>query len=63
MCVCVRVYTKKKKLVELDIFIVPLLTTPNFGIMLYLVCHGFEMFRGSWLFCFMKLEVYWFILR
>ena len=35
-------HTESKRLAELDIFIVPLLTEPNFGKMLYSFCHGFK---------------------
>lgn len=40
--VCVDVHTESKRLAELDIFIVPLLTEPNFGKMLYSFCHSFK---------------------
>lgn len=35
-------HTENKRLAELDIFIVPLLTEPNFGVMLYSFCQGFK---------------------
>lgn len=39
---CGHAYTENKRLTELNIFIVPLLTEPDFGIMLYSFCHGFK---------------------
>lgn len=39
---CGHAYAENKKLTELNIFIVPLLTEPDFGIMLYSFCHGSE---------------------
>lgn len=42
MCVYIYTHTQTKRLAKLDIFIVPLLTTPNFGIVLYSFCHGFK---------------------